>query len=106
MPQRKEYESSAEKQRAYRERKRAELEEQQIEEVVPIEVEVLPAGRTPTISEEEYVREAMELARLHQQQTSPDARDSTVELEMRVARAEAYAHWRYRGFVAGEIASL
>jgi hypothetical protein len=57
-------------------------------------------------SEEVYVKQCVELARLHHAQTSPDARDSTVNLETRLAQAEAYAHWRYRGFMAGEIESL
>jgi hypothetical protein len=61
----------------------------------------------PTIpSLEVYVEEAKAGARKHHAEQSPDARDSTKELEVRIARAEAYARWRYKGFLAGEIASL
>jgi hypothetical protein len=61
----------------------------------------------PTIPNlEVYVQEALAGARLYHEQTNPQATGSTKELEVRLARAEAYARWRYKGFLAGEIASL
>ena len=137
----KRFDSAADRQRAYRERKRLEepdlpvvqvdedddgplgelVDDEQLlrdsfgyarsEERTKAERDAAAArmlGTTaPTIpSLEVYVAEGLAGARLYHEQTSPQATGSTKELEVRLARAEAYARWRYRGFLAGEIASL
>jgi hypothetical protein len=64
-------------------------------------------GRSSSFpSEQEYVAQALEGARAHHTETSSGATLSTVSSGDRLRRAEAYARWRYRGFLRGEVASL
>lgn len=63
-------------------------------------------GRSFSLTEDEYVAQALEAARLFHDQTSPQATESTKTLADRLERAERYARWRYRGFRAGEVSSL
>jgi hypothetical protein len=64
-------------------------------------------GRSSSFpSEQEYVERVLDGARAHHERTSSGATLSTVSLSDRLRRAEAYARWRYRGFLRGEVASL
>jgi len=77
-----------------------------IEDVLgPEATAALQQGRTKTlgpkiISEEEYVRGEVEATRLAIERGLKDHDGK------RLDRAEAYARWRYAGYLAGEIASL
>jgi len=63
-------------------------------------------GSGAPLTEEIYVAQAVEGARMHFEQTSPLATTSTKTLEETLQRAERYARWRYHGFLSGEVASL
>ena len=69
------------------------------------------------ITEESYVQEQLQLTREYVKQLKPLVRapqdpptvidkTSPQAVKERLARAEKYARWRYRGFVEGEVASL
>jgi hypothetical protein len=72
----------------------------------------------PPLTEEEYVAEQLALTRAYikhhlrplvrARQDPPDVVDKTSPQAVaeRLERAEAYARWRYRGFLNGEIGSL
>jgi hypothetical protein len=74
--------------------------------------------RAQGITEESYVQDQLEQTRLYiarmlrphvkAPQDPPTVVDKTSPeaIQERLRRAEKYARWRYRGFVAGEIASL
>jgi hypothetical protein len=99
LPRQKTHTSAADRQRAYRERQ-VELEQ---------EAQIAPVARGPNVahvSEDEYVRHAVAQARAYAEQTSPDATLTTMTIGERVAAAAAYAHWRYRAYLAGEVTSL
>ena len=111
MPQEKRYASRAEQQAAYRERKAREQAEELVEEYVETEVEAIL--RAPAISEEAYVAQIRREAALYADSIGEDDRPVKIgEVELsgrrtdRMARAERYARWRYRGFLTGEVASL
>jgi hypothetical protein len=76
VPREREYDSNAERQKAYRERQRREQEEQ--------------------AAEDRYVAENMKLQPLVTVDGYRAAR----------RRQEAYARWRYRAWRSGEVASL
>jgi hypothetical protein len=154
MPREKRYESRAEQQRAYRERKArgagvgagedpvvfppvvsepSPLSEQQIrdrfdytssetrtkaERDAAAERMLRKAGlEARGITEESYVAEQLALTRVYVKMLKPLVRapqdpptvvdkTSPQAIEERLRRAEKHARWRYRGFVAGEVASL
>lgn len=58
-------------------------------------------GRSKRLTEDEYVRHEVEQTKLYIQRMVNKPADPE-----RLARAEAYARWRYRGFLSGEVASL
>jgi hypothetical protein len=110
VPQERKFESDAERQRAYRERKRLEqgqLSPQQPAVMgpppTPPEAEAL-GPRIPT--EEEYVRREVALAKAQISRGWIKTRDAKGGDLEPLRRSEQYARWRYRGFCAGEIASL
>lgn len=95
MPQKKRYESRAEQQRAYRQRK-----------AEPTTPECTPIARDRPTGVEQYVEQQLEQTREHMktfrapEKTNPEAR------RQRLERAEAYARWRWEAFEAGEVFSL
>jgi len=99
MARPRKWESDAERMRAKR----------QGLELAPVEVAAEP-GRGPEydphISEQEYVRRELEITRAQMQagllKEVIDPRDGRSRLD----RSEAYARWRYREFMRGEVASL
>lgn len=112
MPQPKRYGSDAERQRAYRERQRLEAPAEP-EQELPAELDELPLALgmlermrsglpayASGVSEEGYV--AGELA-VTSAQIIGGLKDHDRE---RLDRSEAYARWRFRGFVRGLVASL
>jgi hypothetical protein len=126
MPREREHESQADRQRAYRERKRN-AEGQGSVTVGPGSV-TEPAGpgnvtdedgieivgRRPSISEEDYVAqivaEAEEFSKAIGETDAPFTVGEGVVVSRRRSdrfeRASRYARWRYRGFLAGEVSSL
>jgi len=102
------YASNAERQRAYRERKRAQLAVADLpardRSSEPAVVEKVAAVASSSL--EAYVADAVFMAELHHGQASPQATLSSKSLADAIDRAELYARWRYREFLAGEVGSL
>lgn len=101
QPNEKVFETNAQRQKAYRERKRR-------GEVKPqAEPEPTFTPRPPPhLSLDEYVQEAIEGAEHHHAATSLQANLSTTTLAERIERSESYARWRYLSYLSGEVLSL
>lgn len=117
--------SNAERQQAYRDRKRQELEqeglpEREIDEpstdppVAVAEDLVEQAKSELGISLEDYVERAKSMAAAYADEIGEDDRPHPVSPEVtianrrsdRIARAEQYARWRYQGVLDGEVTGL
>lgn len=112
MPRPREYESNAERQRAYRERQQEELAAERRAEAQQL------AAVESTARELErrrvYIEEAVTRARLDAESRARSRETARalnkdlgpVDVEARVERARAYAAWRWDAHLAGEVASL
>lgn len=58
----------------------------------------------PMVTEEDYVANEVEITR--RQMQAGQLKEVIVDGVGRLERCEAYARWRYKGFMAGEVASL
>lgn len=129
MAREKAYETPAERQAAYRERKRLEslgltvpadiavgaaLADLAGEgDELPVKLPEIPVGR-PAPPLEEYVAEAIrgahlvadEKERRHPPESQAERKDYEDARGFRVKKAEEYARWRHAGYVAGEVGSL
>ncbi len=100
MPREKEFDSNADRQKAYRERRR--LEEARLEHK-----HELPLDPSSCTSLEQYLAWHIHVAELEDDAQNSAGR--TVQGPARadrVARAERYARWRWAGVRSGEVASL
>src|SRR5262249_28595450 len=115
MPQERQHDSNADRQRAYRERKRnAEgpesvtpepAEEAVTEWAPPVEMMrfegvELPVVRGCSWTEEQFVSHELKITRQQFGHEPPE------KLRDRMKRSERYLRWRYRGFRTGQIAGL
>ena len=116
MARPRQYESAAERQRAYRERKAREqlvdpsLPVKQFDEAGP----AAPVQRAAPVSLERYVEENVAAALRFSERIGES--DEPFEIALgtsitnrrrdRLERAERYARWRYAGFLSGEVANL
>lgn len=101
MPREKEYVSNAEKQRAYRERKRLELDAQTGEVVEFVEPPVREGRPAPPL--EEYVARELEITRAF---IASKLWTDEVEIKGRLDRSETYLRWRHAEFLAGRVENL
>lgn len=110
-PEKRTWDKDAERERkrAYRERKRAELNVDPALPEVDLTVEPEPPTERslpPMPPLERYVADAGFMAELHHSQTSPNASLSTKDLAETIARAESYARWRYAGVLSADVNGL
>jgi hypothetical protein len=117
--------SNAERQKAWRERKkqerlgelmaqgleqRAQAEPEQTEPAYRQGSAVLktdhPSSPPPLQSIESYVADAVTAAEIAFSQASPNSNLSTKDLGETLERAEAYARWRYAGVLDGSVLGL
>lgn len=106
VPRDREFESNADRQRAYRERKRGEARFARLPDTVVWEGREFPRVHDCTWDEEQYV--AHELAVTREQIASGQIRTRDAgghDLEP-LRRSETYLRWRFNGFLAGQVASL
>jgi len=133
MARPKKYESRAARQKAYLERKKAGttstgsadesgdqgLEPRPIQSTSVFENEnppdpdtatrrVMAAASTVGLTEEGYVQACLDQTKAYIEQSLKPGTEKVTKLAIqeRLARAEAYARWRWAGFHRGEIASL
>lgn len=101
-------ERERERKKAYRERKREELNvDPALPEVdLAAEPETVERVLPPMPDLESYVKDALYMAELHHSQASPNATLSTKDLAGTLERAEAYARWRYAGVIEGSVNGL
>ncbi len=110
------FESAAERQRAYRERKRAALEAPDLPAVDANEMPERPvvsddpelAVRELGISLDDYVAHNLALSRAHQLPMPEDAdpREYAAGIAETARNVERYARWRYAGVVDGSVGTL
>ncbi len=110
MSREKEFQTAAERQRAYRERKRV---EEKVDPDLPVRdvaevIEPAPVVRTLRVSLEDYIAHNLAVARAHRIRPGKDEdassfREAVTETEQRV---EAYARWRYAGVLDGSVGTL
>jgi len=103
QPNEKVFDSNAQRQKAYRERKRRGEVKPQAEPEPTFTPRPPPS---PRITLDEYVQEAIEGAEHHHAATSLQANLSTTTLAERIERSESYARWRYLSYLSGEVLSL
>jgi hypothetical protein len=102
--------SNADRQRLFRERRRleaeqaAELERARASSLREVDNLFRPGPGIPT--EEEYVRRELAITRAQIERGWVKTRDAKSHDLEPLRRSEEYLRWRYRGFRAGEIASL
>jgi len=124
------YPDDAARQQAFRDRKRAALEDSSLPtRDIATDVVTVPEGVAEKVAEnstitaaeaerarraarpglptlEQYVQQSLLAAEEFHAQTSPQATLSTKTLADRLERAESYARWRYEQFLTGEVLSL